>query len=113
MGFMGLLTDQVWEDARAKARGEPTKIFHDVRPNPDNPEIAAIYAAQKKAQTAKAPQKVEQKQAPKQAEPAPQIEGRVPTVKRKTRGTTIMAGPLAIESQGGTGTTYKKKLLGD
>jgi hypothetical protein len=34
-------------------------------------------------------------------------------VKAKKKGTTIMAGPLTIESQGGTGTTYRKKLLGD
>ena len=59
------------------------------------------------------PKKVEQKQEPKKVEPepAPQMEGRVPTVNRKTqsRGRTIM-NPLAGKNEG---STYKKKLLGD
>ncbi len=41
-----------------------------------------------------------------------QKQGRVPTVKRKKTG-TIIANPLAVQSEGGVGTTYKKKLLGD
>ena len=48
---------------------------------------------------------------PKKAEPAPQMEGRVATVKRKTpsRGRTIL-DPLSGKNEG---STYKKKLLGD
>tara|TARA_R110002020_G_scaffold544_2_gene2769 strand:+ start:125 stop:556 length:432 start_codon:yes stop_codon:yes gene_type:complete len=66
----------------------------------------------------KMPQKIESAQAPAQtpaeetasADPV-QMKGRVPTARRKKR-TTIMADPLATESQGGTGTTYRKRLLG-
>ena len=48
---------------------------------------------------------------PKTVEPAPQMEGRVPTVNRKTpsRGRTIL-DPLSGKNEG---TTYRKKLLGD
>jgi hypothetical protein len=48
---------------------------------------------------------------PEKAEPAPQMEGRVATVKRKTpsRGRTIMS-PL---SEKDPELTYRKKLLGD
>jgi hypothetical protein len=108
MGFIG----EIWrQDALAKARGEPTKGFHNIVPNPNNPEIAAIYAAQKKVQTPKAPPKVEKKQEPIKAEPASQMEGRVATVNRKkqSRGTTIM-DPLQKNDER---STYRKKLLGD
>ena len=37
----------------------------------------------------------------------------VAPAKRKARGSTIMDNPLATKSQGGAGTTYRKKLLGD
>jgi len=43
MGFIPSVKT-LWEnDARAKASGEPTKYFHNVKPNPNHPEIAAIY----------------------------------------------------------------------
>ena len=116
MGFFGTIAR---EDAFRKARGEPTVSFHNIVPNPNHPEIAAIYAAQKKAQQSKALPKAEQKQmggtvpASQKAKPAPAIqkEGRVPTVKRKrqSRGRTIM-GPLAGNNEG---STYRKKLLGE
>ena len=116
MGFMPILLKQAERDAYAKARGEPTRVFHDVQPNWGHPEIAKIFAeaaAQKKAQAVKAPQPRVAKVEPKtvEPEPAPQMEGRVPTVKRKTqsRGRTIM-NPLAGKNEG---STYKKKLLGD
>ena len=56
-------------------------------------------------------QKELKKVEPKKVESAPQMEGRVPTVKRKTpsRGRTIM-DPLAARDEG---STYRKKLLGD
>ena len=110
MGFMELLISQAGKDAYAKARGEPTRIFHNIQPNPNHPEIAKIFAAQKKAQTAKAPQPSVTKVEPEPA-PAPQMEGRVSTVKRKTpsRGRTIL-DPLLGKSEG---STYEKKLLGD
>ena len=115
MGFMPILMKQAERDAYAKARGEPTKVFHDIQPNWGHPEMAKILAAQKKAQAPKAPPKVEpkveQKQEPKKAEPAPQMEGRVATVNRKkqSRGRTIL-DPLATKD---SGQTYKKRLLGD
>jgi len=121
---MGMFGKIATEDAFRKARGEPTVSFHNIVPNRNHPEIAAIYAARKKAQQSKALPKVEQKQtggtvlapqktASQKAKPATprQKEGRVPTVKRKTqsRGRTIM-NPLAGNNEG---STYRKKLLGD
>ena len=107
MGFMPMLKT-IWEkDAFAKARGEPTQVFHNIQPNPNNPEIAAIYAEQKKAQAPKAPPKVEPKQEPIKAEPKKIESTPQPVKSKKTRGQTIM-DPFATKD-----VTYRKKLLGD
>jgi hypothetical protein len=101
MGLMAL-AERVKKDAFAKALGEPTTMFHDVQVNYQHPLIQEAIAKKRLEQGV--PRTTQAK--PKQADPAP-------PVKAKKKGTTIMAGPLATKSQGGTGTTYRKKLLGD
>ncbi len=112
MGFPAM--DIMHKDIKAAEEGRPDDIilFHGLKSHPFTLARAAKFlAAQKKEQAPKAPPKVEQKQEPKKAEPAPQMEGRVATVNRKTksRGQTIL-DPLAASDEG---STFKKKLLGD
>ena len=38
--FWDIMHGQSVKDAYAKARGEPTRVFNDVRPNPNHPDIA-------------------------------------------------------------------------
>jgi hypothetical protein len=114
MGFGKVLFEIMHKDIRAAetGRNEDIVLFHGLQNHPVAKSRAAAYlAAQKKAQAPTAPPKVEPKQEPKKAEPAPQMEGRVATVNRKTprRGKTIL-DPLAARDEG---STYRKKLLGD
>ncbi len=39
---MSRFWDIYHKDAYAKARGGPTEIFHDIKPNPNHPYIASI-----------------------------------------------------------------------
>ena len=49
MCFVGIAK----QDALAKARGEPTKGFHNIQPNYSNPEIRAAIANKKAEQSTK------------------------------------------------------------
>ena len=40
-GWVGMMTQVAKDDALRKARGEPTKNFHDIKPNYSNPSIIA------------------------------------------------------------------------
>ena len=102
------------KDIKAAEEGRPEDIilFHGLKSHPGiQADAAKFLADQKKAQAPKAPPKVEPKQEPKKVEPAPQMEGRVATVNRKTpsRGKTIL-DPLSTKD---SELTYRKKLLGD
>ena len=45
---------------------------------------------------------------------ASETKNQKPTIgKRNKAGRTVLAGPLSSQSQGGAGSTYRKKLLGD
>ena len=114
MGMAKLLMQIVHKDIRAaeEGRNQDIVLFHGLQNHPGiQADAAKFLAEQKKAQAPAAPPKVEQKQEPKKVEPAPQMEGRIATVNRKTpsRGRTIM-DPLAARDEG---STYRKKLLGD
>ena len=45
-GF-GSLQQKAIGDAKLKAAGKPTQMFHDVKPNPNNPEIAKLMGVAK------------------------------------------------------------------
>ena len=45
-GF-GALQQKAIGDAKLKAAGKPTQMFHDVKPNPKNPEIADLMGVAK------------------------------------------------------------------
>jgi len=45
-GF-GALQQKAIGDAKLKAAGKPTQMFHDVKPNPNNPEIAKLTGVAK------------------------------------------------------------------
>ena len=114
MGFGKLIFPILFRDIQAakEGRNEDIILFPGLKNHPGFKASAAKFLAeQKKAQAPAAPPKVEPKQEPIKAEPAPQMEGRVATVNRKkqSRGRTIM-DPLAARDEG---STYKKKLLGD
>ena len=114
MGMAKLLMQIVHKDIRAaeEGRNQDIVLFHGLQNHPGIQADAAKYLAeQKKEQAPKAPPKVEPKQEPKKVEPAPQMEGRVATVNRKTpsRGKTIL-DPLATKD---SELTYRKKLLRD
>ena len=114
MGFGKVIFEIMHKDIRAAQTGrwKDILLFHGLKNHPGFQASAAKYLAeQKKAQAPAAPPKVEPKQEPEKVEPAPQMEGRVATVKRKTpsRGKTIL-DPLAARDEG---STYRKKLLGD
>ena len=42
-----MLQQAVRNDALAKSRGEPTRVFHNVQPNYSNPEVMAAVANKK------------------------------------------------------------------
>ena len=114
MGMAKLLMQIVHKDIRAaeEGRNQDIVLFHGLQNHPVAKARAAKFLAeQKKAQAPAAPPKVEPKQEPKIVEPAPQMEGRVATVNRKTpsRGKTIL-DPLSTKD---SELTYRKKLLGD
>ena len=44
---MGIMFDIAKNDALAKARGEPTRGFHDIQPNYNNPIVMAAVADKK------------------------------------------------------------------
>jgi hypothetical protein len=44
-----MLQQAVRNDALAKSRGEPTRVFHNVQPNYSNPEVMAAVAKEDSA----------------------------------------------------------------